>query len=55
MPDRDTVMRRDKTWKLKAEPRQDIQVSKRSQDRDTKNHVSRQYQDQTLVSRLSHW
>jgi len=53
MPDRDTlktqswVMRHDKTWKLNREPRQDIQVSRLSQDRDMKKtcletrHVSR--------------
>ena len=35
-------MRHDKTWKLETEPRQDIQVSRLSQERDVKNHVSRQ-------------
>ena len=47
MPDRDTlktqswVMRHDNTWKLNREPRQDIQVSRLSQDRDMKKNMSR--------------
>jgi len=39
-------MRHDETWKLEAEPRQVIQVSRLRQNRDAKNHylekVSRQ-------------
>jgi len=35
-------MRHDETWKLETEPRQDVQVSRLSQDRDMKNHVSGQ-------------
>ena len=62
MPDRDTlktqswVMRHDKTWKLNREPRQDIQVSRLSQDRDMKKtcletrHVSRD-----AVTAISSW
>jgi len=44
----DTVMiqlwdtRHDEIWKLKTEPRRDIQVSRLRQDRDMENHVSRQ-------------
>jgi len=47
MPDRDTVKtqswdtRHDDRRQLETEPRQDIQVSRLSQDRDMKNHVSR--------------
>jgi len=42
--DRDTVTRHrhDETCKLEAKPRQDIQVSRLSQDGEMKNHVSRQ-------------
>jgi len=35
-------MRHDETWKLETERRQHIQVSRLSQERDMKNHVSRQ-------------
>jgi len=35
-------MRHDETWKLETEPRQDTQVSRLSQKRDIKHHVSRQ-------------
>jgi len=47
-------MRHDETWKLETEPRQDIQVSRLSQDRDMKNHESRQSRDNTRVWRLHH-
>jgi len=45
-------MRHKETWKLETDPRQDIQVSKLSHDRDMKNYVSRQSGDETCVSRL---
>jgi len=32
-------MRHDETWKLETEPRQDIQVSRLSQDRDMKTYA----------------
>jgi len=41
-------------WKLEAEPGQGIQVSRLSQDREMKNHVSRQSRYKTRVSRLHH-
>jgi len=47
-------MRYDETWKLETEPRQDIRVSRQSQDRDMENHV-RQSGEETSVSRLNHW
>jgi len=35
-------MRHDETWKLETEPRQNIQVTRLSQDRYMRNHFSRQ-------------
>jgi len=48
-------MRHDEIWKLETKLRQDIQVSRLSQDRDMKNHVSRQSSDRTHVLRLHYW
>jgi len=50
-----SLMRHDETWKLEIEPRQDVKVSRLSQDWGMKNHVSRQFWDETRVSRLQHW
>ena len=56
MPDRDTHetqsqdMRHDETWKLKTDPRQDIQVSRLSQDQDIKT-MSRDILERRHVSR----
>jgi len=60
-PDRDIFKtqswdtRHDETRKLETEPRQDIQVSRLSQDRDMKNNVSRQSRHKARVLRLHHW
>ena len=42
-------------WRLETEPTHNVQVSRLSQERDMDNHVSRQSQDKTRLSRLRHW